>query len=162
MNTLFQPRTAFLLTLLAALGALGAALAAQFVFGLKPCIMCLWQRLPYALLIVGAVIALLKPNAAPRLFLIAFLLLFMASAFLAFFHFGIEQHWWSLENGCKVEALKAKTEAEILAEILSTPQAECDKVAWSLFGASITVWNMLFSGAMALYLGVVLLRNKNA
>jgi disulfide bond formation protein DsbB len=152
---LFQTRTAFFLTLLVAIFALGAALVAQFGFGLKPCIMCLYERVPYVLLILGALAALnLKPRGE-MFFTFLFVLLFIVSAGLSFFHSGIEQHWWTLEQGCKVGELKAKSEAEAIAEILSTPQAECDKIAWKLLGFSITVWNTALSLGMAVYLILV-------
>src|SRR5262249_28466036 len=149
--------TSFLLTLLVSVGALGAAYVAQFVFDLKPCELCLWQRWPYMALIVTSLVAVIwgsglgtrvSGNVSPEvrgprpvIFLALFILFFLTSAGLAFFHVGIEQHWWVLEKGCPVGELKGKTEAEILAELLATPLAECDKVAWKLLGFSITVWN---------------------
>jgi disulfide bond formation protein DsbB len=151
----FHTRTAFFMVLLVAIAALGSALIAQFGFGLKPCIMCLWQRLPYAVIIPVVLLALCIKPRGQGYFLLFFILLFLVSAALAFFHFGIEQHWWTLEQGCKVGTLTAKTQAEAIAEILATPQAECDKVAWRLMNLSITLWNTALSLSMAGYLLIV-------
>jgi disulfide bond formation protein DsbB len=161
---LFQPRTVFILSLLAAVGALGAALIAQFVFGLKPCILCLWQRIPYAVLIGVTLVALLlssKPKITTPL-LVLTSLLFVVSAGLAFFHFGVEQRWWSLQGGCPIQAMSGKSADQMLEELLATPQARCDEVAWRLFGLSITVWNTVFSAAMAIYVGISLFMKRNA
>jgi disulfide bond formation protein DsbB len=161
---LFQPRTVFLATLLVSLGALGAAYAAQFLFHLKPCELCLWQRVPYALLIFWSSAALFVTPRFPKstpVFLGILTVFFLASAGTAFFHYGIEQHWWTLEQSCQVGELKGKTEAEILAEILATPLAKCDEVTWSLLGFSITLWNTALSLVMAVYLSLAAVR-KNA
>lgn len=147
-RTLLSPRTVFLLTLLAALGALGAALVAQFGFGLKPCVMCLWQRVPYlcVVLVSAAALLLAKDNAAViRAGFIALALCFLASAGLAFFHVGIEQKWWSLGGGCPVMTLEGKDTAAAVAALLTTPQADCSEVAWRVLGLSITVWNLALS-----------------
>jgi disulfide bond formation protein DsbB len=162
LAALFQPRPSFLAVLLVSVGALGAALIGQTYFGLKPCELCIYQRVPYALLIVGSLISLIMYPKAEKLFLILFTVLFFASAAVAVFHVGVEQHWWSLESGCKVGELKGKTEAEILAEILATPQVQCDKAGWVFLGLSITVWNTALSLVMAGYLMLVRLNKKNA
>ncbi|MDX1921939.1 MAG: disulfide bond formation protein B [Alphaproteobacteria bacterium] len=146
---LFHPRCVFILSLLVAIAALGAALVAQFVFDLKPCILCLYSRIPYALLIPLSLVALLYPEKNHRLFLILIMVLFFASFCIAFFHIGVEQHWWQLSGGCPVEALDTtKTSEQMLAELLATPLAPCDKVAWRLFGISIVIWNAALALAM--------------
>lgn len=158
---LFQARTAFIVTLLVSVGALGAALIGQLAFGLKPCEMCLYQRIPYAALIILSIIALaMKKPKADAAFLGLFLIGFLVSAALAFFHFGIEQHWWTLDRGCSVPGLKATTPEAMLAEILSTPQADCAEVGWRILGLSITVWNTALSVVMAAYTLFVMLRKR--
>ncbi|HYD29369.1 MAG TPA: disulfide bond formation protein B, partial [Azospirillaceae bacterium] len=53
--SLNQPRLPALAIIAASLGVLGAALFFQFVIGLQPCILCIWQRWPYV--IAGALAA---------------------------------------------------------------------------------------------------------
>ena len=163
MLILFQPRTVFVLALLAALAALGAALTAQFAFDMKPCILCLVARVPFAIMIPVTLAALALTPRRPA-FVVPMLLaitgLFLISAGIAFFHNGVEQHWWSLEGGCPVQPLEAdaggQSTEKMLAELLATPQARCDQIAWSLMGFSITVWNTLFSLGMAGYTAIAL------
>ncbi|MBI3419920.1 MAG: disulfide bond formation protein B, partial [Proteobacteria bacterium] len=109
------------------------------------------------LIIVSAAAIILTRRAPPLTpaFLGLCTLLFLASAGVAFFHTGVEQHWWKLEDGCKVIPLTATDTAAVLAQIMATPQAHCDEIAWKLFGLSITVWNTALSLAMAMYIGVV-------
>lgn len=143
-----EPRPVFYICLLAATLALGSALVAQFGFGLKPCILCLYARIPYAAAMVLCVVALLRPAGDHKLFLTLIMIAFFAAFAIAFFHVGVEQHWWELSGGCPVEKLNAKTSADALAELLATPLAPCDKVAWKLFDISIVIWNAVFSLAV--------------
>ncbi len=161
----FQPRAALALALvfLASVAALASALAAQFVFGIPPCVLCIWQRVPYALAglvaLVGLVAAARRPNLAP-LFLGFCLVLFVAEFGLAFFHFGVEQHWWAFAEGCTVAPLTAATPEEVLAQILATPQVPCDVPGWMLLGLSVTFWNALFAAGLSLLTGFFLLGSR--
>lgn len=157
---LFQPIPATLIALLVSVGALGAALVAQFGFDLKPCILCLWQRAPYALIILealGMLVVLKKMPGANKwapFFLSALAFLFLVSAGIAFFHVGVEQHWWSLEGGCPVGGREEKSADQMLAELLTTPVVPCDQISWRLFGLSITIWNVALSLGMAAYMAL--------
>ena len=157
---IFQPRNVFLISLLVAIGALGAALVAQFGFGLKPCVLCLYARIPYAVLIIISAVALLRPEKEHLVFLVLIWLCFVAAFAVSFFHVGVEQHWWELTGGCPVEKLQAQTPDDMLAELLATPQAKCDQVAWRLFGMSIVIWNTLLALVMNDYLLMALVAMK--
>lgn len=159
-HPIFQPRNVFLISLLVAIAALGAALVAQFGFGLKPCILCLYARIPYAVLIVVCAVALLRPDKEHLFFLVLIWLGFVVAFAISFFHVGVEQHWWELAGGCPVEKLKALTPDEMLAELLATPLAKCDEVAWRLFGISIVIWNTLLALVMNDYVLMALVAMK--
>jgi len=163
IRTVIQPmlrvKPAFLVVFLVAVAALLAALLAQFGFGLKPCILCLYQRVPYAVLLLIAPLGLWLKKPAPLL--LACAVLFLASTGLALFHTGVEQHWWVFGSGCPVESLAGKTDEQALAALLATPLAPCDKVAWRLLGVSITVWNALLSFSMAVYVSLVFWRRDH-
>src|SRR5262249_19590848 len=90
------PRRLPLLVILAALVALGTAFFAQLVGGLAPCPLCLWQRYPYGAAIgLAALSLLLAPAPKPARLLLALSgLALLASAGIAAFHVGVEQHWW--------------------------------------------------------------------
>lgn len=154
VEKLTETRTASVVILLVALAALGAAFAAQFVFGLKPCILCLYARIPYALLIVDMLAALVLLSRYPalgKLFLASSAFLFLIAFGISVFHIGVEHGLWTFGTGCPVESLGEKTEAQALAELLTTPLAPCDKVAWRLLGFSITYWNAALALFMAVY-----------
>jgi disulfide bond formation protein DsbB len=130
------------------LGALGAALLSQYVGGLQPCVLCIYQR--YAL--VGALAAGLIGIAAGgrpglrRVAVAAAGLAFLAGAAIAFFHVGVEQLWWRGTAECQGPAFDPNASAaDLRQQLLGTPFAACDQIPWSLFGISIAGYNMLTS-----------------
>ena len=141
-----------LLLLFASIAALGAALIAQFGFEMEPCHLCTLQRLPHAFAILVALAALLEArDGRQRGVLLAILALIAASgAGLAFFHVGVEQHWW--ESAC-AEAEKLSSNAGGLLARLKAgkPAAACDSVPFELFGLSLAGLNLLLSLALTAY-----------
>ena len=78
---------------LVGLSALAAAYTAQYGFGLEPCILCLYQRVPYAVALglgLLGLVALRPAGLQPLLVLIAGLG-FLAGAGIAGYHVGVEQ-----------------------------------------------------------------------
>ena len=134
--------------------ALAFALFMQHVFGLQPCELCLWQRVPLVvsgLLGLAGLIVVLNPERLKITAFMTFLsgLAFAACGGLAFYHNGVEQHWWkSFLEGCKV-ALPSDT-ASMLEFIQSAKAVPCDNVPWEFLGLSMAAWNMLIAQVAAL------------
>ncbi|MEO0390337.1 MAG: disulfide bond formation protein B [Pseudomonadota bacterium] len=137
------------LALFAALGS-GAVLAAAFAFqylgGLAPCQMCLWQRWPHAAaLVIGAAVVALGARAATLLGAAAM----AVGAGLGLFHVGVEQGWWEGVTACASGTnLDGITADELMAQILNAPIVRCDEIPWSFAGLSMAGWNMVLSAAL--------------
>ncbi|HAM48036.1 MAG TPA: disulfide bond formation protein B, partial [Alphaproteobacteria bacterium] len=71
----------------------------EYIGGLRPCTLCYYQRLPYALAIILGFAAFLRP-ALNRPGLAALTLTFVVSAGLGAYHAGVEQKWWPGPQGC--------------------------------------------------------------
>jgi len=152
-------RWAFLGLLLASIAILAAAFAFQFIGGLHPCALCLWQRYPYAAVIglagLGAGLAragVKRPHLAVFMGLCA--LAFLIDAGIAGFHVGVEQAWWDGLATCSGTVSGAASLDELRDRLLAAPVVRCDEIAWSLFGISMAGYNFL----MALALGLLSLR----
>ncbi|HEY8191194.1 MAG TPA: disulfide bond formation protein B [Alphaproteobacteria bacterium] len=133
--------------------ALATVLTAQYGFGLKPCELCHFQRVPYvAALFLGLLVLLLakkgKPKVAAALvFLCA--LIFAAGSGLGFYHAGVEQHWWrSFLEGCKIDFSSG---GDLLAQIEASAAVPCDRPAWvdPVIGMSMAAWNGIVSAGLA-------------
>lgn len=138
------------LILLATAGSLAMLLGAfgfQYIGGMAPCKLCLWQRWPHAAAIVIGIVAIFTRNRAlPYLGALAAL----TTAGLGLYHTGIERHWWQGPTTCTSGSVEGIATSDLLDQILAAPVVQCDQVAWEMFTLSMASWNMLASLALAL------------
>lgn len=150
---------------LTALGALMIAYHSQYVFGFQPCSLCLWQRGPlWAVVLVAALALLGHPGKRWRwIFVACMAVLFGIEAGIAFFHVGVEQHWWQGLTGCNAASGMDATSVEAMrAQLMETLTARCDKITWTLFGLSMATWNVPFSLVLAIYSAFAARRLRSA
>lgn len=143
-------RHALWLVVLASAGALATALVAQYGFDLQPCVLCVYQRWPYVVAAGLAVLGLVfVPDPRGRALVLALAgLAFAASAAIAGFHVGVEQHWWQGTTACGGGGTPDSLEA-LRNQILGAPVVRCDDIAWQLFGVSMAGYNFLYAGGLA-------------
>jgi disulfide bond formation protein DsbB len=127
---------------------LGTALMSQY-WGLSPCELCLLQRWPWSAAIVIALVALVagRSGALPWVALVLAIVFALGVAF-AFYHVGVEQHWFAGPSACTAGAGGAMTLDEMKRQILGTAPVLCDRVQWALFGVSLAGWNLVASLGM--------------
>lgn len=143
---------------------LGAAYVSQYGFGLKPCILCLYQRIPYWVNIALGLAAFIATYRYPRLTVLliyAAAASFFANAVIAGFHVGVEQGWWPGLPACggQIVPMNATLE-ELRASLARQDIVRCDKAAWTLFGISMAGYNFILS--LLLGAGVIYMRKKRA
>ena len=156
---IFFPAAIFILCV----GALGIAYTAQYGFNLAPCELCLWQRGPYAIAGLLAMAALQmrgSPNTAIPVFLCG--IAFLAEAGLAFHHVGVEQHWWTAFTACTGDIGTGLTMEDLKAQLMAAKPKACDEITWTIFGLSVTVYNVLigFLAAIFSFVGAKLIREE--
>ncbi len=139
------------LILAASVATLGGAFLFQYVDGLAPCVLCIYQRYPYGVTIALSALALfLSDGRARGALLLLCGLAFLAGAGIGVFHVGVEQHWWQGTAACTGgDAGPAGSLEALKAQILAAPVVRCDQIAWSLFGISMAGYNVLISLALA-------------
>ncbi len=151
-TALLRPRVSTLSVLFASAAVLAAALLAQYVGGLEPCALCVYQRAPYAAAIVLAAAGFAmagRRRAVGGLHGLA-AAVFLAGAGIAAYHVGVEWRWWAGTEACgAAPGAGARSVDELRAQIMAAPAARCDEVAWSLFGVSMAGYNFLVSLALA-------------
>ena len=153
------PRAFAGFVLAASAAVLGTALLSQYWGGLAPCELCLLQRWPWAAAIAIALVALIV-GSRPALPWVALLLaiVFAAGAAIAFYHVGVELHWFAGPSACTATDGGAMTLEEMKRQILGTAPVLCDRVQWSLFGVSLAGWNLVASLGMAAICAMVAVR----
>jgi len=155
MNTLIQqisknPKLPGLFIFLVCVGALATAYFVEYVIGVEPCILCLYQRIPYAAAGVFALFAIVgKPGGfTQQAALLGCMVAFLAGTSIAFYHFGVEEQWW--EASCAGAQSLDMSFEDLKASILSEPLKPCDSKDWVMLGISITVYNTIASLLLAL------------
>ncbi|MFQ5624108.1 MAG: disulfide bond formation protein B [Paracoccaceae bacterium] len=124
------------------LGAIGS----QYLGGLLPCKLCIWQRWPHGIAIALGLVWLVYRDR--RLPLLAGLVV-LAGAGIGVYHAGVEQAWWPGPDTCTAGSIGGLTTDELLDKILNTPVIRCDDIQWSLFGLTMAAWNALISVVLA-------------
>ncbi|MEL6643681.1 MAG: disulfide bond formation protein B [Pseudomonadota bacterium] len=131
--------------LLAAGGSVALLLAAwgfQYLGGLAPCAMCIWQRWPHvAAAVIGPVAAI---TAGPLLPLLGALSA-TTSGGIGVYHTGVERGWWDGPSTCTSSPVDGLSTEELMNQILTAPLVQCDQVAWEMLGLSMASWNAIVS-----------------
>lgn len=146
------PRAVVSLLLMASAAIVGGALLFQYVGGLEPCELCLYQRWPYYAAIVATGVALLSGGDRAMGAVIALCaLLFAVSTVLAFYHVGVEHHWFAGPSACTGSITGASSVEALKAQLLARQPVNCDEPAWRLFGISLAGWNLVASVLIAAF-----------
>ena len=121
-----------------------SALIIQYWLGHEPCKLCIYERIPYFLSILLLIkILLFKKYEKITLFIL--FLIFIASAVLAFYHFGIEQGFFSESFVCKAGDLSGTLSKEQLLEQLNKNSISCKEVSFRVLGLSLATINTILS-----------------
>jgi len=141
------------LALLAALGSAAMLLGAfgfQYIGDMAPCKLCIWQRWPHGLAFAVGLLVFFVPN---RWFYMLGALIVLFGAGVAFYHTGIEQHWWQGPTTCTSQAVGGLSAEDLMSQIMNAPLVRCDEIPWSMFGLSMAAWNGVISlGFVGLWL----------
>ncbi len=147
------------LALLLPLALMAGALGSQYLGGLVPCEMCMWQRYPhYAAIVAAAAAILLRQTALSRPLTLLAGLLILASGAIGLWHAGVEYRWWRGPQHCT--GLAHGTGADLIRQILAAPLVQCDVPQWTLFGVSLAGFNALFSLAGGFIVVMLCLRHR--
>jgi disulfide bond formation protein DsbB len=141
------------------LALIAGALGSQYVGGLYPCEMCLWQRWPHYAAIALAALAFVAPGRGARAALVALAAVgIAASGAIGAFHAGVEYGWWEGVTACtsRVDA----GGGDFLEALLNAPLIRCDRAPWTLAGISLAGYNAILSLGGALVIAMLLGRSR--
>jgi disulfide bond formation protein DsbB len=140
-------QTLILLATLGSVALLGGAFAFQYIGGLAPCQLCLWQRWPHAAAILIGMVALATGwRGLAWLGAVAAL----ATAAIAVFHVGVELKWWEGLASCTAGSIDGISTADLLDPTKDVAAVvRCDAIAWQMLGISMAGWNAILSLVLA-------------
>ena len=121
-----------------------SAFVIEYGFDHQPCKLCLYERIPYFLSIL-LIIKIFFIKKYERVTLLVLSLIFIGSATLAFYHFGIEQGFVSESFVCETRNLSETLSKEQLLEQLKQNNISCKDVSFRILGMSLAAINTIFS-----------------
>ena len=133
----------FLLLILISL-VLVSAFVIEYHLGYKPCSLCIYERIPYFISIFLILKILFNKNYQKITLFILFLV-FLISATLGFYHFGIEQGFFNESLICAAENLSENISKEELLTLLESNPISCKDIAFKILGFSLSSINTIFS-----------------
>ena len=140
-----QTNNIFLIVIFAVISlTIASALIIQYWLGHEPCKLCLYQRIPYFLAIL-LIIKIFFFKKYEKITLLILTLIFVSSAALAFYHFGIEQGFFSESLACAAPDLSKTLSKEQLLEQLKQNNISCKDVSFRILGLSLAVINTILS-----------------
>ena len=140
-----QTNNIFLIVIFAVISlTIASALIIQYWLGHEPCKLCLYQRIPYFLAIL-LIIKIFFFKKYEKITLLILTLIFVGSTALAFYHFGIEQGFFSESLACTAPDLSKTLSKEQLLEQLKQNNISCKDVSFRILGLSLAAINTIFS-----------------
>ena len=121
-----------------------SAFVIEHQLGHKPCKLCLYERIPYFLSIL-LIIKMLFIKKYERVTLLILFLIFISSATLAFYHFGIEEGFFNESLACTTGDLSKTLSKEELLQQLKLNSISCKDVSFRILGLSLAAINTIFS-----------------
>jgi len=157
MQALTRSRPGVAAAVLVAAGGAATILGAyyfQYVMGLRPCPLCLEQRIAFYVSIPLAIVVAIAagrgappPIAAAGLGVIALAMLFNSA--LALFHAGVEWNWWPGPQECSGPLTDLSAGGDLLSTLTNLTIVRCDEAAWRFLGLSLAGYDVLISLALA-------------
>lgn len=153
ISGLFRCPFAVLLGLgLISFSALAVALSSEIFLALEPCILCIYQRWPFAIVIALGIIGITlckrnkeKAKSIGAVFIGLSGLTMLINSGIAFYHTGVEQKWWvSKVEGCAIPDFSKGASQNWIENIMATPSANCADIPWQdpIIGLSMANYNV--------------------
>jgi disulfide bond formation protein DsbB len=124
--------------------SLSIAYFIQYVLGHKPCNLCIIERIPYiaAIILISLIFII---NKYERIISSIILIFFIFGAVVSFYHFGIEQGFYSESLICQLTNSEALNKEELLNQLKKAEVVSCKDVTFRFFGLSLATINTIIS-----------------
>ena len=116
----------------------------QYVLGHKPCNLCIIERIPYiaAIILISLIFIL---NRYQKIISSLILIFFIFGAVVSFYHFGIEQGFFSESLVCDLGNSRPLSKEDLLNQLKKTEIVSCKDVTFRFLGLSLATINTVIS-----------------
>ena len=124
--------------------SLSIAYFIQYVLGHKPCNLCIIERIPYiaAIILISLVFTL---NRYQKIISSLILIFFIFGAVVSFYHYGIEQGFFSESLICELTNNNPLNKEELLNQLKKAEIVSCKDVTFRFLGLSLATINAIIS-----------------
>ena len=117
----------------------------QYILGHKPCNLCLIERIPYisAVILISIIFII---NKFERIIAGILMVFFIFGALVSFYHFGIEQGFFSESLVCDLgNSGNTLSKDDLLKQLESNSSISCKDVTFRFLGLSLATINTIIS-----------------
>ena len=124
--------------------SLSIAYFIQYVLGHKPCNLCIIERIPYiaAIILISLIFIF---NRYQKIISSLILIFFIFGAVVSFYHFGIEQGFFSESLVCDLGNSQPLNKEDLLNQLKKTEIVSCKDVTFRFLGLSLATINTVIS-----------------
>ena len=124
--------------------SLSIAYFIQYILGHKPCNLCIIERIPYiaAIILISLIFIL---NRYQKIISSLILIFFIFGSVVSFYHFGIEQGFFSESLACDLGNSQPTNKEELLNQLKKAEIVSCKDVTFRFLGLSLATINTIIS-----------------
>ena len=124
--------------------SLSIAYFIQYALGHKPCNLCIIERIPYiaSIILISLIFIISKYK---KIISSIILLFFIFGAVVSFYHFGIEQGFFSESLICELSNNNPLNKEELLKQLQKSEIVSCKDVTFRFLGLSLATINTIIS-----------------
>ena len=148
----------YLIILFTCLISLLSAIYIEYVLIIKPCTLCLYQRIPY---IISIFVCFFGYNYSKNLiWLLILIITFIISTLISGYHIGIENNVFKEFSGCTGNNLNITNKLDLL-ESLNNSMPNCKTINFKIMGFSLATINFIISIVISFISTMYFINEKN-
>ena len=121
----------------------------EYIYNFPPCKLCIYQRIPYFLILFVCATSFLMEYRNIHFYAIFFL--FFSSFLIASFHSLVERGLIEYNSGCSSSINDFESIEDLRNHLESVALTKCDEIIFSIMGLSLANINSLISFSLVLF-----------
>ena len=120
-----------------------SALYIEYILQYEPCTLCIYQRIPYLFIIFISLIGFYYSTSDKILILT--IIIFILSAMISGYHFGVENSFFEELSTCTNNSLDLSNKKKLLESLSKNMPISCKDTTFKVLGLSLAAINTLLS-----------------
>ena len=156
MNKILNVKNFYIIIFLLSIFSLSSAIYIEYALSINPCMLCLYQRIPYIVAIFLCLFGYSNLKKTLWIYLLTFN--FLLSLILSGYHVGIENNIFPEFSGCTANNLNIIDKEELIKS-LGENLPNCKDVNFTLIGLSLATINLFISLIISIT-GILVIKNE--